>query len=109
MEPLIERVVPGNVVALETDQELLETELFPEEEALVARAVAKRRNEFVTGRALARRALSTLGVAPVAIGRGARGQPLWPGGIVGSITHCRGYRACAVARFDEIASVGIDA
>ena len=38
--------------------------LFPEEEALVARAVAKRRREFTAVRACARRAMEKLGVPP---------------------------------------------
>src|SRR5207244_1674248 len=38
-----------------------------------------------------------------------RGEPLWPDGVVGSITHCNGYRACAVGQAEDIASVGIDA
>jgi 4'-phosphopantetheinyl transferase EntD len=29
--------------------------------------------------------------------------------VVGSITHCRGYRACAVARSDAVTALGIDA
>ncbi len=40
---------------------------------------------------------------------GERGEPQWPADVVGSITHCDGYRACAVARSSEIVSVGIDA
>jgi 4'-phosphopantetheinyl transferase EntD len=34
---------------------------------------------------------------------------LWPAGVVGSITHCRGYRACAVAWSEQVAGLGIDA
>jgi 4'-phosphopantetheinyl transferase EntD len=106
---VIEDIVPDSVVTVETAEELVETELFPEEEAAVGRAVEKRRREFVTGRACARRALEQLGFGPTAIGSGDRGEPLWPAGVVGSITHCEGYRACAVASENDIASVGIDA
>ena len=42
-------------------------DLFPEEAASVARAVAKRTEEFRRGRVCARRALSELGVPPSAI------------------------------------------
>lgn len=56
------------------------------------------RCEFVTGRACARRALARLGVEPVPVPSGDRGEPFWPDGIVGSITHCDEYRACAAAR-----------
>lgn len=34
---------------------------------------------------------------------------MWPAGVVGSITHCDGYRASAVARVRDILTVGIDA
>ncbi|MEY9858428.1 4'-phosphopantetheinyl transferase EntD [Catenulispora sp. GAS73] len=72
--------------------------LMPGEEAVIARAVDKRRMEYITTRHLARTALTRLGFPPVAIGTGGNREPLWPAGIVGSMTHCRGYRAAAVAR-----------
>ncbi|WP_327725161.1 4'-phosphopantetheinyl transferase family protein [Streptomyces europaeiscabiei] len=83
--------------------------LFPEEEQLVAKAVAERRREFSTARACARRALAGLGVPPVPILPGPRGAPMWPTGVVGSMTHCRGYRAAAVARAVDMVSLGVDA
>ncbi|WP_405775936.1 4'-phosphopantetheinyl transferase [Streptomyces sp. NBC_00859] len=85
------------------------TPFFPGEEELVARAVATRRAEFATARACARAALAQLGVAPAAILRGERGEPLWPAGIVGAMTHCTGYRAAAVARAGDVVSLGLDA
>jgi 4'-phosphopantetheinyl transferase EntD len=106
---MIDELVPPSVATVETDTDLLDAELFPEEEESVGNAVDKRRREFAAGRACARRALERLGIAPAPIASGARGEPLWPRGVVGSITHCRGYRACAVAKTDDIASVGIDA
>jgi 4'-phosphopantetheinyl transferase EntD len=83
--------------------------LYPEEEALIARAVDKRRREFTTARACARAALAGLGLPPAPIGRGPRGAPQWPPGVVGSITHCAGYRASAVARDHEVVTIGLDA
>jgi 4'-phosphopantetheinyl transferase EntD len=106
---VIEEILPAAVVAEDTRGERLETELFAEERAVVERAVDKRRREFVTGRACARSALARLGVEPCAIASGERGQPLWPRGVVGSITHCDGYRGCAVARAGRVIGVGIDA
>lgn len=105
---MIERLLPG-VVAAATTRTLLHVELFPEEERHVVSAVAKRREEFMTGRACARMALQELGVAPAPIGRGKRGEPLWPIGVVGSITHGNNYYACAVAKSTEVISLGIDA
>ncbi len=106
---MIERILPAAVAVEEAAGPLPGAALFPEEEAVVARAVEKRREEFTTGRELARRALSRLGVAPRAIGTGERREPQWPEGIVGSITHCTGYRGAAVAREADVVAVGIDA
>ncbi|MCZ1006306.1 4'-phosphopantetheinyl transferase family protein [Streptomyces lydicus] len=84
-------------------------QLFPQEAALVERAVAKRRGEFATVRACAREALARLGHEPVPILPGERGAPRWPDGLVGSMTHCQGYRAAALARATDMATVGVDA
>ena len=75
----------------------------------MARAVDKRRQEFTTARACARAALASLGFAPVPIVRGPGGAPPWPPGVVGSITHCAGYRASAVAWAADIVTIGVDA
>jgi 4'-phosphopantetheinyl transferase EntD len=71
--------------------------------------VATRRREFTTGRACARAALAKLGLPPVPIVPGFRGAPQWPAGVTGSITHCAGYRASAVAHLADVAAVGLDA
>ena len=83
--------------------------LYPEEEACVARAVEARRREFTTGRYCARAALRRSGVTPGAIAKGPGGAPAWPAGVVGSITHCAGYRAAAVALATDLIAIGIDA
>jgi len=82
---------------------------LPEEEPLIARSVVKRRNEFVTVRHCARVAMQQLGVPPSPILKGDRGEPRWPVGVVGSLTHCEGYRAAVVGRSAAVRSVGIDA
>ncbi|WP_314172117.1 4'-phosphopantetheinyl transferase family protein [Streptomyces winkii] len=83
--------------------------LFPEEAAVVSKAVAKRQREFADVRACARRALGRLGLPPQPLVPGHRGAPRWPEGVVGSMTHCDGYRAAAVTRAADAAGVGIDA
>lgn len=105
---MIARLLPASVRVAEAFDDLADA-LHPEEEPAVAKAVARRRAEFVTGRACARRALGELGLDPVAVPRGPNREPQWPAGVVGSITHCDGYRAAAVARASDFASVGIDA
>ncbi|WP_043512731.1 4'-phosphopantetheinyl transferase [Actinoplanes sp. SE50/110] len=82
---------------------------YPGEESLVATAVPNRRREVVTARRCAREALLALGHAPAAIPRGPHREPLWPAGVVGSITHCTGFRGAAVAHTGELTGVGIDA
>jgi 4'-phosphopantetheinyl transferase EntD len=82
---------------------------LPEEEPLIARSVAKRRNEFITVRHCARLALGELGFSPVPILKGDKGEPCWPDGVVGSLTHCAGYRGAVVGRGAVVRSVGVDA
>lgn len=67
----------------------------PLEESLISRAVEKRRREFVSARHCARVAMGQLGLDSAPILRGDRNMPLFPKGVVGSITHCDGYRAAA--------------
>ena len=107
---MIERLLPAGVVAVEAFTDRPGEQPFPGEQEYVAGAVESRRREFVTARRCAREALATLGFRPVPIPRGRRGQPVWPTGAAGSLTHCDGYRAAAVCRVGEpVRSLGIDA
>ncbi|MGD0701427.1 MAG: 4'-phosphopantetheinyl transferase superfamily protein [Trebonia sp.] len=106
---MIGEILPEVVAFAEAFADMPDVFLFEEEEALVVRAVEKRRREFATGRHCARRALGALGVPAAAILPGEEGEPRWPAGIVGSITHCAGYRAAVVARAHEVLTIGIDA
>jgi 4'-phosphopantetheinyl transferase EntD len=106
---MIESLLPPAVMAVEAFHDGEPAPLFPEEEAAVARAVDKRRYEFATGRRCARLALERLGLPAGPVPVGANREPLWPDGVVGSITHCAGYRAAAVARSTDVTGVGIDA
>jgi len=108
---VIEELLPTAVSSRAAYGDELDHEpLYPEEAAAVARAVQRRRAEFTAGRACARAALAALGCPPGPIPRDTeRGAPVWPAGVVGSITHCDGYRAAAVARAADILTLGIDA
>ncbi|MFJ7153220.1 4'-phosphopantetheinyl transferase [Streptomyces sp. NPDC100445] len=108
---MIEELLPESVVAVEAhaDDPLWQSPLHPAEEALVARAVDKRRREFAAVRGCARRAMEKLGVPPQPVLSGERGAPRWPDGLVGSMTHCDGYCAAALVRATDLASLGIDA
>ncbi|MER5433619.1 4'-phosphopantetheinyl transferase superfamily protein [Streptomyces sp. NPDC002588] len=111
---MIGELLPESVVAVEAFGEEGMREfgagpLYPEEEALVTRAVAKRRREFTVVRSCARRAMEKLGVSAQAVLPGERGAPRWPAGLTGSMTHCEGYCAAALVRAADLASLGIDA
>ena len=106
---MIERLLPPEVVPVEAFGDIPGEAVFPGEQDLVANAVEGRRREFVTGRRCAREALGRLGFPPAPIRPGTRREPRWPDGVVGSITHCAGYRAAAVALAADLASIGIDA
>ncbi|MEV5872716.1 4'-phosphopantetheinyl transferase superfamily protein [Streptomyces sp. NPDC052101] len=108
---MIEELLPESVVAVEAhgDDPLWDAPLYPEEAAHVARAVTKRRREFAAVRGCARRAMEKLGVPAQPIVSGERGAPRWPDGLIGSMTHCDGFCAAALARAGDPTSLGIDA
>ena len=68
-----------------------------------------RRAEYAAVRECARTALRRLGLADAAVPAGPDRAPVWPAGIVGSMTHVDGYRAAAVGRAETWAGIGIDA
>ncbi|BAL91876.1 putative phosphopantetheinyl transferase [Actinoplanes missouriensis 431] len=106
---MLEKLLPSAACVAEAFSDDPSEPAFPGEEDLLATAVPGRRREFLTARRCAREALELLGHPPVAIRPGPRREPLWPDGVAGSITHCLGYRAAAVARRADVASIGIDA
>ncbi|MCC9710733.1 4'-phosphopantetheinyl transferase superfamily protein [Streptomyces sp. MNU76] len=106
---MIDQLLPATVASAWAREDLPDTRLFPEEEAALGDAVDKRRREYTTVRACARRAFTQLGMAPAPVVPGRRGAPRWPDGLVGSMTHCAGYRAAALARASDALALGIDA
>jgi 4'-phosphopantetheinyl transferase EntD len=105
---VFEEILPPGIAVASARQDF-DAPLFPEEEALIDRAMEGRRREFTTTRACARAALLQLGFPSQAIPAGLRGDPRWPEGAVGSITHCKGCRAAAVGRAESFLTIGIDA
>jgi 4'-phosphopantetheinyl transferase EntD len=106
---VIETLLPKEVACVALRGDDPDAELLSEEQVQLGRAVESRIREFATARSCARRALAILGLPPGPIFRGSKREPLWPDGVVGSITHCRGYRAAAVALAKDIITIGIDA
>jgi 4'-phosphopantetheinyl transferase EntD len=115
---VIERLLPSSVAtaaAFDDPPGPATARLYPEEAAVVADAVESRQREFATVRNCARQALADLGLPPSPLLPDPRGAPRWPPGVVGSMTHCPGYRAAAVATTTApaatttVVALGIDA
>lgn len=84
-------------------------ELHPLETDVLGPQVAERRRAFFAlGRAAARDALGEIGLTAIGVGRGRGGEPLWPDGIVGAITHARDLAIAVVGRRTDYAGLGID-
>lgn len=69
---------------------------------------AKRLREFSAGRSCARKALARLGHAAVALSVGPGRAPVWPAGIIGSISHTAEIAMAVVAQQAQLRSLGID-
>lgn len=85
-----------------------ETPVSPAEEALVARAVDKRKREFRAGRNAAHSLFRQLGIAHPHLLKGIQREPAWPEGWVGSISHTQGICVVVLASSQDVLSVGQD-
>ncbi|WP_230293344.1 4'-phosphopantetheinyl transferase [Croceicoccus sp. Ery5] len=106
--PSLAALLPVPVAAMRCTIPLAGASLWPSEEAAIAQAVAKRRDEFTAGRACARHCLIELGLEPAPIPVGEMGMPLWPDGVTGSITHSDGIAMAVALRDGAVRSLGID-
>lgn len=82
--------------------------LLSPERSGTARMVAKRQREFTAGRMAARRAMVALGHAPQPVLPGADRVPIWPDGLVGSLSHCDSLCLCAMGHARDVQSLGVD-
>ena len=105
---MIETLFPPAVITSSLCEEGDPARLYPEEARCIRGAVPRRQREFAQGRLCARRALAALGIPRFPLLKGDDRVPIWPDGVVGSITHGGGYCAVAVARRKEISGLGID-
>ena len=97
---------PGTVVA--ADRIAPGRAFDAAEEREVAHAVANRRDEFATGRRLARAALGRLGCEPTGIPAGADRAPIWPEGFLGTISHAGRLCVVHVGRTRDLTGMGVD-
>ena len=68
----------------------------------------KRLADFSTGRYCAIKALEQLGIQDTIIPMGEDRAPIWPEGIVGSISHCDSLTGAIVAKNADHISLGLD-
>jgi len=71
-------------------------------------AAQKRQVEYRAGRYCAYGALETLGEAPCYPAIARSGAPIWPKGVVASLSHSHGKAVCVAARTESFRGVGVD-
>lgn len=101
-------LLPAGIACAEAAIVADDSDLFAEERTTVQASVPRRRWDYAAGRRCARFALAELGVPPQALLSDDQRRPIWPEGIVGSITHGDGYCAAAVAQRRLCEGLGID-
>jgi 4'-phosphopantetheinyl transferase EntD len=106
---LLSRILAPGLFAAEMEDVGQPVFLDPQEAILVAGVSSKRRRDFTLGRGCAHEALAALGYGEAVVGMGESAAPLWPAGVVGSITHTKGYAAALVAEARHFSGVGLDA
>lgn len=74
----------------------------------ISQAATKRQAEYFAGRWLAARALELYGQAGFTLHADQKRCPLWPAGLVGSISHNQHHVRCIVAKRSRYLAVGTD-
>jgi 4'-phosphopantetheinyl transferase EntD len=83
-------------------------DLMPDELSLTQDMTPRRVREFRAVRNVARRALVALGETASALPQGTFGEPIWPHGVTGSLSHTAYLAGALVSHKNTIRSVGID-
>ncbi|MCH2173952.1 4'-phosphopantetheinyl transferase superfamily protein [Myxococcota bacterium] len=106
---MLEKLFPAEVRWARAHEQV-ESEPLHRDEAKAAAAMApKRLREYTLGRACARKVLHDLGVEGFALCNDADRVPIWPSGITGSLTHCKGLCIAVAAHREHVLGIGVDA
>ena len=98
MQVTAKSVFSDATVLCETQTRDIDTSHLNQVQRHYLKGVSENRQwEFTAGRLCAVQAIRGLGGSETEIPVGERGEPIWPKGFVGSITHTQGYAAAAVA------------
>lgn len=103
-------LLPGNIYNFvkRIDSNNNDFLLHLEEQRISAKFSEKRKKEYTTGRIIAKHLLERIGIYNFPILRGTLGEPLWPQGLTGSISHCADRCFVAIADKKHYKSIGID-
>lgn len=102
------RISPPGVGVGQADPAAPANGLWPAEAAAMAAARPSRLAEFAAGRRAARQAMGAAGLSRAAIPMGPDRAPVWPDGVVGSISHGGGSCLAAAAARRDCALIGLD-
>lgn len=72
------------------------------------KAIPKRKAEFLAGRYCAANCLQTIGVMGRQVPIGQNRCPVWPEGVVGSVSHCSGKAVAIVGQNYSTRGIGVD-
>ena len=89
-----------SLVCHSVNEEILEIPNFKEK--------TTREQEYNLGRYCAKQAMNAIGVECNKIQSSSHGFPIWPKGIVGSISHSKGMCLSAVAKYNDFEAIDID-
>lgn len=105
---MLDNVFPDQIFYRVAEPWMWETPVNAAEEALVEKAVDKRKREFRAGRHAAHALFREVGADCPALLRGMQREPGWPAGWTGSISHTSGICMAAIASTGHYASLGVD-
>lgn len=108
VSPFKDRSISFSVVGRENTQPV--SNLISDEKDLISgRESHKWQEEYARGRLAARNALTKLGLKQqTPILKGPNGEPLWPTGYIGSISHSGGIGVACASKLGEYIGLGID-
>lgn len=105
---IIKKLFPPEVEGIILPIDDYTSELTPDEYKIIENASEKRKREFSTGRKCAKQAMKKLGIEEVPILKGENREPLWPEGVVGSISHCKDLCGAVIGASTDIKAIGLD-
>jgi 4'-phosphopantetheinyl transferase EntD len=100
--------LPGVIIGYRAISPGDEHALLPEEAAAFAKSVVKVRRASGAARIVARELLASIGLPQCPLPKGEGGAPVWPVGVVGSLSHHSSVAVAAIASSRDFSALGID-